>query len=129
MKKWYLPALVIVAAVAIMGAQTSKKYDYPRPEAGESLLIGAIRNDCTVYFRKDAFGIAAENRAGMLDFEENQFRISGRLLDVTPEWVILEPEEESENDDILSPRKVKLIPQQSILYIDTTLAPIGAVIK
>jgi hypothetical protein len=78
-----LPGLALMGVIALTGCEGSAPVD--------PMLYGHTGQDCTVYFRHDALGMAAGVPASPTTGNHNgaDTQISGKLLRVNAGWICL----------------------------------------
>lgn len=77
--------LLLASVVAISGCGNYA------PGPFDALLSGHLGDNCTVYFRRDAQGMAAPSPSSPLTGNHNgaDTQVSGKLSQVNAEWVVL----------------------------------------
>ena len=102
MKKNVLLYCVLVAIAILMVGCRHR----PRPDA----LNEKINSNCTIYFNRVALGGTSANIVPVITDETNGARVSmsGKLLKVTPEWVVIAVGNVADKKMLWVPRNVVL---------------------
>ncbi len=109
MKKMVLFWCILVAVtVSVVGCK-----DRPKPDA----LSEKVNSSCTVHFNRAALGGTSSNivSVGTDGINGSKISMSGKLLKVTPDWIVLEYYQ----DNNLKMKRNAWVPRSVVLWIST----------